>query len=44
MIMGRDPHPASHRHLPQGAGRRAQFEARADRLLGIVLVRLGVAE
>ena len=39
--------PAPHRYVgvgSQGPNRRAQFEARADRLLGVVLVRRGIAK
>src|SRR6516162_127521 len=39
--------PAPHRHVgigSQGPDRRTQFEPRADRLLGVVFVRRGIAE
>jgi len=39
----READPAAHRRA-QAPDRRTQFEARADRPLGVVLVRLGVAE
>ena len=43
----RDADPAPHRHLgagSQGPDRRTQFEPGADRLLGVVFVRRGIAE
>ena len=44
---GRDADPAPHRLVgtwSQGPDRRAQFEPRADRLLGVVFVYSGVSE
>ena len=44
---GRDTDATAHRRVrigSQGPDRRAQFQARADRLFSVVLVRLGVTE